>query len=788
GTTVSCKDYEEDMYSDMQGQLTAQTAALESALATLQAQQEYLQSLQETQGDEIDGLKTALSTAEETLGNMISSITTLQGQVAGIQGDVDNIKSTLNGVDIAGMWSVYNQLIQYAGSADNYVAMQDALMDFIKEYQSCGSTITQIVEDVAAAKTAADVNSGLIENLGDSVSALKDEIAQQKTEAEEEYTNIWQAINGILDGGSGTDYSELITILTQTLTDHETRISKLETTLSEQVLKLNNLESCLSQLVTGILIQATQNPIYGTFSLPVGVQSNVLAAYYGSIEDDVEFPTTRNGNYVGGENYNLTAADLQMLGVTSETYGGALISDQEGNAGTLYVTINPNTVDYTGLTIGLENSQGKASGVELGTLTPSNHLISFGYTRSVENGFYEAKATVSKDVTSDIKPDIDINGLRSVISQLKNYVTSLGSESLNVTDIVTTLYSECSNILDANAVYAKWTDDNGVEHKTYSNYELAATAIKPLSYGFLYDQTYSNFPGIGRLESMVNKVFNKITIPSFNLDDYDFSKIENIQYTDQDKITADVTIHVNAGEVVSDTVHVYDNDGNLIGSGVVANGEVDITATVDITDVLNDFMADEYGQINDVIDNINSYLDNVNAILEAVSQINQLADNLDDMQSKIISYLDKINNRLCNILNSANKLLQPILLVGTTDGYAQISQIQVQPSLLSGTEATLVPTSFTAETVAPAYKKLVGVTNVYSSQDVSISAQNGDSGCLSALQNANSSADMATILDGNTQFVTLSGLQKGYIYEIAYTAVDYSGVVVAEKYYVKVAE
>ncbi len=806
GTTVSCKDYEEDMYSDMQVQLKAQTTALEAALATLQAQQESLQAQQDAlqaqqdaQGDEIEGLKTALSAAEESLSSLIVSIESqiqtindqvgsLNSQVNGLSSDVADLQNTLAAYDIAGMWSVYNQLIQYAGSADNYVAMQDALMDFIKEYQESGLTIsdiTQAIEDVAAAKATAEANTSLIEGLTGDVSDLKDEIAQQKADAEEAYAEIWEAINNIDSG----DYSQWIEILTGMLTDYGTRISNLETTLDEQVLKLNNLESCLSQLVTSILIQATENPIYGTFSLPVGVQSNVLAAYYGSTGDDFDFPTTRPSYYVGGVNDNLTDADLEMLGVTTEEIGGTLISEEEGNAGTLYLTINPNTVDYTGLTIGLENSQGKESGVELGTLAPSDHLITFGYTRSVENGFYEAKATVGKSAISDIKPNIDINDLKSLITTLKSYVTSLGSESLNVTDIISTLYTECNDILDANAVYAKWTDANGVEHKTYSNYELAATAIKPLSYAFMYDKTFENFPGIGKLENMVNKVFNKITIPSFNLDDYDFSKIENIQYTEEDRITADVTIHVEVGEVVNQTVYVYDEDGNVLGSGEVVNGEVDITATVDITDILNNFMEDEYGQINDVIDNINSYLDNVNSILEAVSQINQLADNLEDIQSSVLSYLNKINNRLCNILNSANKVLQPIMLVGTTDGYAQLSQIQVQPSIFSGTEATLIPTSFTAETVAPAYKKLIGVTNVYSAKNVSISAQNGDSGCKSALEKANSSGEnIGQVVDGNTQFVTLSGLRTGYIYEIVYTAVDYSGKVVAEKYYVKVAE
>ncbi|MCD8290404.1 MAG: hypothetical protein LUC91_02760 [Prevotella sp.] len=805
GTTVSCKDYDEDMYSDMQGQLNAQTTALQAALATLQAQQEALQTQQnalqaqqDAQGTQIDGLSNALTAAEQTLTSTITAIQAsiatidgqiagLQGDVAGLQGDVAEIQNELEAYDIAGMWSVYNQLIQYAGDADNYVAMQDALMDFIKEYQNCGSSITQIVEDVATAKSVAEANTTLIENLGDSVSSLKDELAQQKADAEEAYSEIWTVINELLDGNrsSDTDYSEVIEKITTALEGYETRISTLEKTLSGQALQLNNLESCLNQLVTSIVIQGSDNPVFGTLSLPVGIQSNVLAAYYGTSEYDFTFPTARQAYYVSEEDAFLTEQDIEMLGLSNqgEEIAGTLLLGQ-GNAGTLYLTVNPNTVDYTGVNFTLENSLGEASGVTLDGLVPSNKKLGFGYTRSTDNGFYETTATVTEGDLANVTPRVSISDLKGVISDVKNYVTSKGSSGLNVTSLLSTLYTNCTDVLDANGVCASWTDANGVSHKTLSNYNIAATAIHPLSYEFMREANYSNFPGLGTLENYINKLFNKVQsmIPTVDIDSYTFSKIDSIELKEDGSVKTTVIVKIEEGEVFNDTILVYDTDGNVVGSATVINGYVEIP--VDLTE----FLEQEYGEINGVIDEINSYLDSVNDILSELEAINDISTSLDDLESKIMSYIDKINNKLMSYLNNANKLVQPIVLVNTTDGYKQLSQIQLKPTLLSsGNDIVLIPTSFTAEILAPAYKKVVGVTNVYSASDVNISAQGGDSGCLSALNAANGSDGIAEVLDGNTRYVTLSNLKAGYIYEIVYTAVDYQSKVVAEKYYVEVA-
>ena len=106
------------------------------------------------------------------------------------------------------------------------------------------------------------------------------------------------------------------------------------------------------------------------------------------------------------------------------------------------------------------------------------------------------------------------------------------------------------------------------------------------------------------------------------------------------------------------------------------------------------------------------------------------------------------------------------------------------PTVVSNGLFTLMPTSHSAEILAPAAKKLVGVTNVYS-LNYKANAQAGDAACLNALQAANAQENIGDVVAGDVTKLDIM-LQRGFVYEIAYTAVDFSGKVIAQKYYVRV--
>ena len=275
--------------------------------------------------------------------------------------------------------------------------------------------------------------------------------------------------------------------------------------------RVDNLEENMAKMITGITIQGTHNPAFGTLSLPFNVNSKVLMAYYGEANDDIYFPTSRTGRYVRPAQA-LTAQEMELLGLSDEVLyhaGDVLLDDSEGNAGTLYVTINPNTVDFTGQVLTLENSQAEASKITLGALKQSDKTLTFGWTRAAGNGFYEAPATLAAaDVNAVQKVSYDAANIKKIVKEIKDKRLDADFKGM-ATDIYEVLTSFS---LDADAVKATWTDTEGTEHGVYSDYGLAATAVKPFSFNTLYDVDglIDNMPGYDRVNAVLNRLAKKL--------------------------------------------------------------------------------------------------------------------------------------------------------------------------------------------------------------------------------------------------------------------------------------
>ncbi len=417
--------------------------------------------------------------------------------------------------------------------------------------------------------------------------------------------------------------------------------------------RVENLEKNLANMITGITIQGTHNPAFGTLSLPFNVNSKVLMAYYGEANDDIYFPTSRTGRYVRPAQA-LTAQEMELLGLSDEVLyhaGDILLDDSEGNAGTLYVTINPNTVDFTGQVLTLENSQAEASKITLGALKQSDKTLTFGWTRAAGNGFYEAPATLAAaDVNAVQKVSYDAANIKKIVKEIKDKRLDADFKGM-ATDIYEVLTSFS---LDADAVKATWTDTEGTEHGVYSDYGLAATAVKPFSFNTLYDVDglIDNMPGYDRVNAVLNRLAKKLHNSvkavvneiegSILYKDVQALKIEHITFnglTDEQKAkftftlddditidgltyqldineNVDVPIHISQGipvdvstvtatvpsfNIVVNTtgtgvgylnVNVEDDGGNKVGSAVIDLGTVNVVvndnvATGDQTAYLN---------------------------------------------------------------------------------------------------------------------------------------------------------------------------------------------------------
>lgn len=560
----------------------------------------------------------------------------------------------------------------------------------------------------------------------------------------------------------------------------------------------NKFKSTLNKMITSIVVQGTVNPVFGSFALPAGVRSNVLMAYFGFNENKLYFPTTRTANYVR-EEYALTDRDAELLNLQETVKpGGSCLLD--GNAGKVYLTVNPNTVDFTGATFELVNSLDEPCPVQLGALKPSTDKLSFGWTKDApKNAFYEAQATISEDKVVEAGLKID-DRLKDAMKDALHF-----RNGVDLTNVAQQLYNQFDGFLDAYGVKATWTDtrnDTVGAHSVYSKYEIAATAVHPLSYTFLYDKSFGK---LNKVNSLIEKLADKLD-DAGNLDLTDYIDISKLKFN-LDSITSDFTVKVQLDTLYIHGSDVYtrvvvDENGNL-QEIVTKLDDVDaVTAKIlneranvwsaQLREEFNKQMGDKMKDLTDKINKMTSDMDgklqaNVTEIINDVNK--KINSNLGDAFSTMKSFLKKVErvfNRVKGIINNANAYLQVAMFYEAADGtFHTVSNTKSIPTVVTGTGAIeLYPSSFTSELVAPAYQKFVAVTDVMKDGR---SAQAGDAECVSVLQQTNNNNSFFNnVLEGGRYAVAFQPAASGYTYEIHYSAVDYSGKISARKFYVTV--
>ena len=626
----------------------------------------------------------------------------------------------------------------------------------------------------------------------------------------------------------------------------QTRVDELYAQVQENREYIKGIFGYLKKLITNITIQAVKNPVFGSFAFPWGVQSNILVGYYGESDVDVRFPTTRSANYIYKE-YALTAEDAKMLGSSVESYEKfgqpILVEETEGNAGTVYLTINPTNVDFSGTKFSLVNSQDEESPVKLGALKASDEVLKFGFTRAANNGFYEATATFTEDNIPTL--GVDEASIKSSLKAIAKDVID-NRQNMNIKEAAQNLYNvfmEVNGSLDANGIKAAWDYTDAGETKTqsvYSKYAIAATAIKPLSYEFLYDNLYGEkfenlLPTISPIdEAILNDIINlddlniqlnfdlsglnfkidpiSVQIPAININ-FEEIKIDNIG-----ELTAEVNIPKYVIDNTSGTPVLKQNgtttetvkvDATSLKTAIEKsiNESLDkagATLGKDIQDQLNDALetqlnqavANIEGAVNDLIQNqlaneINGQLDAaIKDVMEQVKdQVTAGAGNYIDKANayinKINAWSTKINNYGKKFFENINSKLQVTVLYEGADGNLhQLSNNKKFPTVVNGEGVfDVFVTSYTGEIIAPAFKKFIAVTNVFKDGD---SAQNGCADCKAALDDVNGGEYFNKVFPGSRYGVAIENMKKGYTYEIFYSGLDYSGKISARKFYVTV--
>ena len=925
GTFGSCKDYDEDLKSDMQGLLDAQAKASAKSLTdSIKAQKDSLNKLRDDLNETLDAFVTIEELPGAIAGNQEVKDAFTDAITAVIGADASTLGTTIAGINVA--VANANSRIDSLAQADSlhYKHLLQITTDLNTEITKTNTALGVVKTDLQNLTTRVDSISNALHNRIDSVdqalsnritalntaiNARVDSVANVVSALETRTTNLenrFQVLEGRLDNVADSvaklwaqvtadtawihaftaayskdtaninsqlaqlmnsdlellamieqtnkDMTKLINSIVNRLDDLESDLnnrvdstnltlaelkSRIETieasdkvirdslktldskieTLSTQVnantdkinlltSRVDGLQDAIKKMITGVIIQATENPVFGSFALPLDIRSNVLMAYYGDAEGgDRLFPAIDGkSSYEYNNQMVLTEADAATLAnaVTfAVTDGTTMMDTNAGNAGNLYLTVNPTSVDFTGATFELVNSQDKKSGVVLSNLEKTDKVLTFGYTRAASNGFYVAKATLDPAKVKDVKINIE-PGLKSDLGQLLRDFRDR-KKTVSLTSLITNIYNQFNGILDANGVKAAWADSLG-DHAVYSQYNVAATAFKPLSYKFLYDKDLSKF-NIPQ--------FNKIGYVDLGLKDFDI-KIE----LDSIKLNSDMDIQFTevSFDVDEMKIDVIVDVSTIVKQPVFEDKEIVIqdTVPVDLTKDMKDFADKLAGQFNDQIagdmsDQINSEINRqlsqiettINETLQGmIGNINDQLDDVNDLigqfngyQDKANSYIDRVNSyinrlnsfttRINNYINNANHYLQTTVLYDNGKGELhQLSASPAMPSFMSKTAAAVLhPTSYTAELVAPASKKFIAVTRVKC---------NGTWRTDLAKEANEANAEFFNkVLAGKTKavkFVLPSSAHKGDLYEIVYSGLDYSGYTSTRKYYISVTD
>lgn len=866
---VSCKDYESDDTVSMKEQLRdiiiKQAGDVSDLVSRLQALQEKVGSTDQFAGKTLaealaeasttaTQAKNAASQANEQLSALFGEVTNLNQAVSSLQcvtdlaGRVTTVEEILNGKD--GQAGVVEKLSGIRTELDNlYNGWTGNLMDLSKDAakalalaQEDSVRLDEIDELMANhADSITEINrqisllNGKYENLQQDIAGAKADAAAAKREAD----SLFNKSKELIDSANAVAkaYADSLHNESKLYADGQIRLAKADL---ERAFKaaddalnakidsldaalntlLNKLSDQMYKMVTGVVIQGTENYVTGSINTPFDISTNILAAFYGSNKTgvNVTFPMGAASGYsscyvrpeeaVGFtpliEGVSVAEADGVMMYGDSEEFGG--------NAGKLYVTVNPSSADMSGLKFTLVDTRDDvAAGYGEFTLNKCNdRQMMFGWTRSADNnGFYVANANVVDPQAA--KPSVDVEALKKVAQNVLNKITAPGENRLNITEAVSTVYKELNNKLVAYAVKipGKYTDSEGVERdrNIYSQYKLAATAVKPLSYATLKDGINKQIPMLPTLES------KGITI---DMDQFKWTPIEEMdsieveikldEYPDINNITIDgsrvedVKVDVTQPKVTvkkkflkkdgSDTTYYteeqikgHESDYYLadvevsVSDADVKVGKIDfskVKATIGTkTETLTvKVPMDQFNKIiADINDQVGGMLDNVTEIAD---KLNNMVPTVDKYINKVNSFIQKLNNKLRDV----NSLLQITLMYETADGsFAQVNAVKgtstaTQMKLGGRTEGAILlkPTSYTAEMFAPALKKYVAVTSAPSA---------------AAQAFANAGENMNKVLDGRCRDVVFQANAKG-LYEITYSAVDFYGYITTRKFYINV--
>ena len=656
------------------------------------------------------------------------------------------------------------------GGASTFVSCTDHESD--SAYDTSVSQIAKLTELNkwlgALKETNPDLASAIDARIKANMDVIKDGVFadKERIEAAIQGSQAYKDLKGKVDGVDG----RLQAIEKLRLTD-SIAAKKITDALNNRLDSVSGsldkaLNSLVEQKLDGITVNATENPVTGYWNASfLGLNLKLASSFYGVAAEGWE-PDT----FWGGEK-----------GIKKNECLG-----KNENAGYLYVSLNPTEIDPSLVKVELVNSQGEpAKGFELGAIENTDKVLTFGTkaTSVSANGFYQVPVIASDPQNDGV--EFDKGALAAAAKNVLNELRNPQSNDLDLSMIASALYKNIP-VLTAYGVKAEYYLYNPntetleltktVKHAV-SDYDIAAFAVKPVSYNFLKDNA--------TLDKLSNWAVENFRLPSLSSKLNKFADALDVKVTlsaDKQKVnvyTVVALMDVTAKQdPTTKSVWFYDKNGVKIDGSEIKNAELSsvTTTTLNVTTAT--------GATEAHIQNVYKITTTDSTIADVVSELNSqiagklqpIKNNINKVGNKWENVIAKVNPLLSKVaskIGSANKLLQPTILYvdqnGNPNTLSTIGGRLGTRFVGKGGEITLYATSWTAELLAPAYKKSISVL---------------EDGATVTLADGKSAAEP---FDGSINKVTFKAEKTGE-YTIVYKAIDYSGVEVEKTFKVNVVE
>lgn len=757
-TFVSCKDTESDALYDSNGKVAEVIAKQAKDISDLadklkketekrESEDQVLKNLIIEKATEIkttadEALRLA-QTNESKIGDLTGRVETLEGQLSslldlsskvdGLDREVQDLKTRFDSFrsctcDFTTLNQNYETLkLEQEEDRRRIIAIEQGKSDLRTELDRINTTLDGKVDQ----RTFADLKRQVEDN--------ERKISTNKADIDELRNNFANYVERSYLTNNYYTKAEVDNAIANASTALEAQISALETRLTTQ---LNSLFNAMANEVTGVILNRFYSPILGSYKDMMGTEARFLGAYYGYAEDNA---------FIGNE-------DIQKEDL--------LLDDAKDNAGSIGVYINPANKNFEGLKFKIVDSQGNVTPF-IATATKNDKVEHYGYTRAdAENttpNYYLLKISVDPNRLDEVKTwtSADVESLKGVAKNILNKLKDRNN-NLNLTEIANTLYKTFNNRLTEYhlALERNLTDGtNNSLNVTIADKDFAATVIKPLSYKFLSGGINYDIKDIPTLES------KGLYIDTSSLKWTDLNHIADINQKvevdvpDASTMTIDdKKVKINAsGELEWVDPNHKTNIEDLKGVKVTVNniafeaGAVKYNTTkqaVTVTVSMKEF--------NNIIDQVNSQVGNM------LGTVENLANKVNKFESTIDgNFINRVNNYIhkCNYwLDNANKFLQPAMFATDGNNWVKLPTIASGATYVKMTNGKanvlLLPTSYTLEYIAPAFKKYITV------KDPSGATVTGE--------------NIGKVISGNIHKAGFTATKEG-VYTITYDAVDYTG-------------